>query len=53
MKFINYIEKIGNVNVYGLLSLIIFIAVFVLAVVWVYRTPKKSLGEISRIPLDN
>jgi len=53
MKFINYIEKISGVDIYGLTSLIIFVAFFSVMIFWVFRTNKKTFNEISRIPLDN
>ncbi|MBN8672958.1 MAG: CcoQ/FixQ family Cbb3-type cytochrome c oxidase assembly chaperone [Chitinophagales bacterium] len=53
MKFINYIEKISGVDIYGMLSLTIFVVFFVAMVTWVLRTDKKKLKDISRLPLDN
>ena len=53
MKFINYIEKISGIDMYGLVSLLIFVAFFSCMLVWVFKTNKKALNEISRIPLDN
>jgi cytochrome c oxidase cbb3-type subunit IV len=53
MKFIHYIEKISGVGVYGLISLSIFVLFFTAMLVWVFKTKKKTLTEISRIPLDN
>ena len=53
MKFINYIEKISGIDMYGLTSLLIFVAFFSLMIIWVFKTKKKTFNEISRIPLDN
>ena len=53
MKFINYIEKIGGVDILGLTSLLIFVIFFVAMLTWVFKTKKKTFNEISRIPLDN
>ena len=52
MKFINYLEKIAGVDIFGLVSLGIFFLFFVVMVVWVFRADKKQLKEISRIPLN-
>jgi hypothetical protein len=52
MKFINYLEKISGVDIYGLTSLTIFFVFFVVMLALVFRTPKKMINEISRIPLD-
>ncbi len=53
MKFINYLEKISGVSIYGLASLLIFVVFFLLMLTWVFKTKKKTFNEISRIPLDN
>jgi preprotein translocase subunit YajC len=53
MKFINYIEKISGVDILGLISLLMFVSFFTIMLIWVFRTNKKRLNEISRIPLDN
>jgi hypothetical protein len=52
MKFVNYVEKISGVSIYGLLSLMIFTTFFLVMLTWVIRSDKKKLNEISRIPLD-
>ena len=52
MKFINYVEKVSNVSIYGLLSLLIFFLFFVGMLVWVFKTKKSDYQEISEIPLD-
>ena len=53
MKFINYLEKVSGVEVMGLASLLIFVLFFTVMLTWVFRTKKKDLQDISRIPLDN
>ncbi|MBL0233365.1 MAG: CcoQ/FixQ family Cbb3-type cytochrome c oxidase assembly chaperone [Chitinophagaceae bacterium] len=53
MKFINYIEKVSGVDIMGLSSLLIFFLFFTVMLTWVFRTSKKKLDEINRLPLDN
>jgi cbb3-type cytochrome oxidase subunit 3 len=53
MKFIHYIEKIGGVDIFGVVSLLIFVLFFTVMLTWVFKTGKKEFNEISRIPLDN
>ena len=53
MKFINYLEKISGVDIYGLASLLIFVLFFVVMLTCVFKTYKNKIKEISRIPLDN
>jgi cbb3-type cytochrome oxidase subunit 3 len=52
MKFINYLEKISGVSIFGLSSFIIFGLFFLLVLVWAFRADKKMIDEIRRIPLD-
>ena len=53
MKFINYLEKVSNIDIMGIVSLCGFFLFFVGMLVWVFKTKKKSYDEISRIPIDN
>ena len=53
MKFIHYIEKIGGVNIFGVVSLLIFVLFFTVMLTWVFKTSKKQFNEVSKIPLDN
>lgn len=53
MKFINYLEKVSGVDIYGLVSLTIFFLFFLAMLTWVIKTRKKNFRDISRIPLDN
>lgn len=53
MKFINYLEKISGVDIYALSSFGIFFVFFLAVLVWTFKTDKKKINEISRIPLDN
>lgn len=53
MKFIHYIEKIGGIDIFGIVSLIMFFLFFLGMLIWVFKTKKKTFNEISRIPLDN
>lgn len=53
MKFIHYIEKIGGVDIFGIVSLTLFTVFFIGVLTWVFRTNKKTFQEISRIPLEH
>ncbi|MBY0536028.1 MAG: hypothetical protein K2P88_09270 [Chitinophagaceae bacterium] len=52
MKFVHYLEKIRHVDVYALSSFAIFAAIFLAALVYVVKTPKKTFDKLSEIPLD-
>ena len=51
MRFINYIEKVSGVDIYGLISLLIFVVFFTAMLTWVIRADKKKIKEMSEIPL--
>ena len=53
MKFIHYLEKTAGVDIFGMISLSIFVLFFLVMLTWVFKTKKKTFLEISRIPLDN
>ncbi|MEP6726168.1 MAG: CcoQ/FixQ family Cbb3-type cytochrome c oxidase assembly chaperone [Bacteroidota bacterium] len=53
MKFIHYIEKIGGIDIFGMVSLGIFVVFFLAVLAWVFKTNKNTFDEISRIPLEN
>ncbi len=52
MKFINYLEKTSGVDIYALTSFAVFGLFFLVMLTWVIRADKKTINEISRIPLD-
>jgi hypothetical protein len=52
MKFINYLEKISGVSIYGLSSLTLFGLIFLVMLVWTCRADKTMIEEIRNIPLD-
>lgn len=53
MKFINYLESIAGVNIFGLVSLLLFSTLFIGIIIWTFKADKKMIDEISQIPLDN
>lgn len=52
MKFINYLEKISGVSIYGMSSLLLFGTVFIIMLVWALKADKGMIEEIRNIPLD-
>ena len=52
-KFIKqYAESISNVDIYPVISLIIFFLFFVVLLVMVKRMKKDRITELSQLPLD-
>lgn len=53
LKFIkHHMETITGIEVYPLISLIIFVVFFVGLFIWVIKADKKEMDEMSQIPLD-
>jgi len=53
-KFIKqYAESISNVDIYPIISLLIFFLFFVVLLVMVKKMKKERVAELSHIPLDN
>lgn len=52
-KFIKqYAESIDGINIYPMISLVIFFLFFVVLLYYVTKMDKEKVNEISRIPLD-
>lgn len=53
LKFIkHHMETIGGIEIYPVLSFIIFFTFFVLVLIYVIKADKKTINEIANIPLD-
>lgn len=53
MKFVNYLEKISGVGIFPMISLILFTIVFILVVIYAFRTPNETVKKMENLPLDN
>lgn len=53
MKFVNYLSSIAGVEIYPLISLIVFVVFFTILVWYVIKTDKKHIQEMSDLPLEN
>ena len=54
LKFVkNHMESITGIEVYPMISLVIFFGFFVLLFWWVFTAKKAYIKEVSNIPLDN
>lgn len=53
LKFIkNHMETIAGIEIYPLISLLIFFTFFVVLFWWVFTARKEYIDQVSRIPLD-
>jgi cbb3-type cytochrome oxidase subunit 3 len=50
---INSLERIAGVEIYPIISLLIFFMFFALVTYLVLRTSKEEIDEMSQMPLDN
>jgi hypothetical protein len=52
MKFSNYLKQIQDVSIFPLISLVLFITVFVIVAAYVFTADKKGLQSKADIPLN-
>lgn len=53
MKFINYLSDIVNVEIYPMISMIIFVLFFASLIIYVIKSDKNYIKKMSDMPLDN
>lgn len=54
LKFIKgHLESMSDVEVYPIISLLIFFSFFVMVTYWVIKARKEYIDEVSHLPLDN
>ncbi len=52
LKYIkNHVDSIDGIEIYPLISLVLFVAFFVGLFIWVFRMDKRKREEISNYPL--
>lgn len=53
MKFTTYLEKITDVSIYPIISLLMFVSFFVIVTIWVLKSDKKTIEHMENLPLEN
>ena len=54
LKFVkNHMESIIGIEIYPIISLLIFFVFFVVLFWWVFTAKKDYITEVSNLPLDN
>jgi len=48
----NYLQSIEGVEIYPLISLVVFILFFVIMFIWILRVDKNYIKEMEELPLD-
>lgn len=54
LKFVkNHMESITGIEIYPMISLLVFFAFFVVLFLWVFTSKKEYIDKVSHMPLDN
>jgi hypothetical protein len=54
LKFVkNYMDSIAGIEIFPIISLLIFFTFFVILFWWVITAKKDYIKEVSNLPLDN
>ena len=54
LKFVkNYMDSIDGIEIYPIISLLIFFTFFVVLFWWVFTAKKDYINAVSNLPLDN
>ncbi|MFD1614863.1 CcoQ/FixQ family Cbb3-type cytochrome c oxidase assembly chaperone [Gelatiniphilus marinus] len=54
LKFVkNHMESIAGIEIYPIISLLIFFIFFVVLFWWVFTAKKDYIKKVSNLPLDN
>ena len=51
--FKHYFEQVNNVEIWPIISLIIFVTFFIGLLIWVMKVDKKYIEEMSDMPIDD
>ncbi len=54
LRFIKHnLETIAGVEIYPIISLLLFFTIFTLMLIYVFKIPKEIIEDKSNLPLDN
>jgi Ni,Fe-hydrogenase I cytochrome b subunit len=53
MKFINYLTSIAGIDIYPLISLMIFFLFFTGLIIYAIKADKGFIAEMKQLPLEN
>lgn len=53
MKFINSLRSIDSVSIYPIITLVLFVGIFILASVLVFSKSRKTIDKIKNLPLED
>lgn len=47
-----YLESIENIDVFAIAAMLIFVAIFITVVIWIFRIDKKYINKMENLPFD-
>ncbi len=50
--FSNYLSSIKDIEIFPIISLILFFGIFVSLVIWIFRLDKNYISKMSNLPLE-
>lgn len=54
MRILNQsIESIGGIEIFPIISLVLFFGIFTMISIWALRLPKREVEEMKEIPFDD
>ncbi len=53
MKFVNYLTSIAGIEIYPLLSFIVFFLFFLVLTIWTLRVDKSHINRLKNLPFEN
>jgi cytochrome c oxidase cbb3-type subunit 4 len=53
MKYQTYLEQINGVEIYPIISLVIFFTFFVATTLWIFSKSKEEIEYEERLPLED
>lgn len=53
MKYQTYLEQINGVEIYPIISLVLFFAFFMLTTLWAFKKSKEEIDYVERLPLED
>ena len=48
----NYLQSIEGVEIYPLISLVVFVVFFIVMLIWIFKVDKNYIKEMEKLPLD-
>jgi cytochrome c oxidase cbb3-type subunit IV len=53
MKYQTYLERIEGVEIYPIISLVLFVSFFIAVTIMILRMSSKEIAHIERLPLED